>query len=351
MMKVTVTKYLNVRTGRPSLNAPCYQYLAPGSELVVDGNFYPGDPYDGIDLWMKDNAGNYYWSGGIETGSIREKILSGDQEYGWLKGFGIPEIWHKGFTGKGIRVAVLDTGIAYPHDHLDLDPALFTDCTGSSSGVADLSGHGTHCAGIIKGYGYGRGPTGIAFGSTLLVGKVTHDQQGDRPGFLVKAIEWATTFKADIISVSKGDPVGHKELAEAVAKATGAGILVVAAAGNRIAGFPSDHIYYPARYPGVFSVGGIDDRNLALGDSLLTGETMIFAPGHNILSTYPDNGFATLSGSSQATPYVAGICALLLEKLRREDPSAGAALLPRLLADRATPAPFGKILNVKDLFS
>jgi hypothetical protein len=67
-MKVVVKdNYLNVRVGAPRVNAPCYQYLAPGSELEVDGKLYKGDKYGeaGIDTWLKDAAGNYYWSGGV----------------------------------------------------------------------------------------------------------------------------------------------------------------------------------------------------------------------------------------------------------------------------------------------
>ncbi|SHK70613.1 hypothetical protein SAMN04488028_107198 [Reichenbachiella agariperforans] len=64
-MKVTVTKYLNVRVGKPSVNAPCYQYLAPGSEIEVGEKLYLGDSYDGMDTWYRDEADNYYWSGGF----------------------------------------------------------------------------------------------------------------------------------------------------------------------------------------------------------------------------------------------------------------------------------------------
>ena len=70
-MKVTVKVFLNVRVGKPSVNAPCYQYLAPGTELEVDGNLYPGDKFEGIDTWLKDEAGNYYWSGGVNYNPIQ----------------------------------------------------------------------------------------------------------------------------------------------------------------------------------------------------------------------------------------------------------------------------------------
>ena len=69
-MKVTVKdNYLNVRVGKPSVNAPCYQYIAPGSIIDVDGKLYKGDKYgdSNIDIWYKDALGNYYWSGGLNN--------------------------------------------------------------------------------------------------------------------------------------------------------------------------------------------------------------------------------------------------------------------------------------------
>ena len=66
-MKVLVKHFLNVRAGKPSVNAPCYQYLAPGSEVEVDGKLYKGDQFEGINTWLKDDVDNYYWSGGVEN--------------------------------------------------------------------------------------------------------------------------------------------------------------------------------------------------------------------------------------------------------------------------------------------
>jgi len=350
MMKVTVTRFLNVRAGKPSLNAPCYQYLAPGSEIEVDGTLYKGDPYEGTDTWMRDKAGNYYWSGGVEQQTLNSQLLAGLQGKWWLADYGMPKIREKGFNGKGVKIALLDTGIVLPHHALDLDPALFTDVTKSPSGIRDLSGHGTHCAGILKASGQEHGPIGIAPGSTLYVCKVTHDTMGDKPGYLAQGIRWAITQNVDIISISKGDPFGDKTLATAVEEAAAKGILVVASSGNKVPGFPSDHIYYPARYPAVLSVGGIDQGRVPLQDSILTGETALFAPGKEILSTWKNDGFLAQSGSSQATPWVAGAGALLLEMKRRTDPGYSPSGIRDVLLNNASAAGFGKIVRLENLF-
>lgn len=151
-MKVTVIKYLNVRVGKPSLNAPCYQYLAPGSEIEVDGKLYKGDKddgiYEGIDTWMKDEAGNYYWSGGIEKAkNILNPVVNGALPW-WITDFGIDEIW-KTTKGEGVTVITLDSGFKPNHiisgDKIKLDSVVEND-----DGI-DMLGHGTLMATIIAG--------------------------------------------------------------------------------------------------------------------------------------------------------------------------------------------------------
>jgi len=354
-MKVTVTKYLNVRVGKPSLNAPCYQYLAPGSEIEVDGKLYKGDKedgaYEGINTWFKDEAGNYYWSGGFDNANLKNQLLTGISEKWWLKKFNIPEIWSKGITGKGIRIAVLDTGISYPHIDLNLEPKLFNDVTKSASGINDIDGHGTHCTGIIKAMNNDSGAIGLAYNSMIYVCKITHDTQGDKNEYLIQGLKWAIAQGVDIISISKGDPFGDKNLELAINEADSKGILVIASAGNLVPGYPSDHIYYPARYKTTISVGGIDEKDNPLKDSLLTNETDIYAPGNEILSTYKNNDFVTLSGSSQAAPFIAGVCALILEHQRIKDPSLNAKKIKEIILKHAISLSFGKKVNLDTIFN
>jgi len=146
-MKVTVTKYLNVRVGKPSLNAPCYQYLAPGSEIEVDGKLYKGDKddgiYEGIDTWMKDEAGNYYWSGGFEktiTSSISINYLD------YFKNYNFAWINNK---GKGVEIIVIDAGIILNKDYFDNSHIKQINLADDNNALC----HGNFICGIIGGIG------------------------------------------------------------------------------------------------------------------------------------------------------------------------------------------------------
>lgn len=142
-MKVTVIKYLNVRVGKPSVNAPCYQYLAPGSEIEVDGKLYPGDKYDNIDTWLRDAAENYYWSGGIKMPDQEEDELS-NTELGRLKDY----LVNFPGDGNGKSIAVLDSGAN--DQHPKLNGLVTRDSYLEDKNMDDLHAHGHKVAGIIS---------------------------------------------------------------------------------------------------------------------------------------------------------------------------------------------------------
>ncbi|WP_333821464.1 S8 family peptidase [Ohtaekwangia sp.] len=346
-MKVTVKDYLHVRVGRPSLTAPSYQYLAPGSELEVDGKLYNGDVYKGVNTWLKDAANNYYWSGGIDIREIVSAITLqeyNEADFWWHNDFNVSELWKKGLTGDKIKIAVLDSGIALPHPDLIVNPANLKDLTNSPSGVADQTGHGTHVAGIIIASNNGFGVKGLAYNSNFYLGKITNDIHGDDVSFLVKSITWAIDQTVDIISISNGVPDNNAALESAVNNAIAKGILVVAAAGNKDE-TTGNNILYPAKYSGVLSVGGVTRAHTPLADTINASDTNIFAPGEEILSTSLNKGYVTLTGCSQATPYVAGIAALLLEAVRKKNSNYRAHDLRTQLMNHADTLPYGKLIN------
>jgi subtilisin family serine protease len=347
-MKRIVNCYLNVRVGRPSVNAPSYQYLAPGSELQVDGQFYKGDKIEGNNTWLRDDANNYYWSGGLEKIHEPETPLALEEyvedDCWWHKDFSIGKLWSEGLTGEGIKMAVLDSGIALPHPDLILSELNQTDLSNSSSGIKDWTGHGTHVSGIIKASSNGFGVKGLAFNSNFYIAKITNDIHGDKIEYLIRAIEWAVLKKVDIISISNGLEENNPLLEAAIKNTFANRILVICAAGNRVESSGND-ILYPARYPQTLSVGGVTKGKLMLADTLNTMHTDIFAPGENILSTFLNKSYEKLSGSSQAAPYVAGVAALLLEEARKNNPHYSPLNLKKELLEGADTTSFGKLIN------
>jgi subtilisin family serine protease len=222
---------------------------------------------------------------------------------------GVPSLWAK-TKGKGITIAVIDTGASVNHPDLVGAIADAQDFTGSPYGSADKQGHSTHCCGIIGARDNQIGIVGVAPEATVVCGKVLGDNGSGSGVSVSNGILWAVQKKVDIISMSLGSPYPDQRIKDAIDVALAAGIPVIAAAGNE--GPNLDTVGYPARFPGVISVGSIDRSKQISRFSSRGDRVDIAAPGDQITSTYLNNGYATLSGTSMATPFVAGVCALLL---------------------------------------
>ena len=220
----------------------------------------------------------------------------------------VPSIWRKA-AGKGVKVAVLDTGV--DHDHPDLKDAIVDVADFTGDGVEDLSGHGTHCAGIIGSRLNGFGFVGVAPLCDLAVGKVLGNSGSGSYGWIADGIDWAVDIDADIISMSLGGPASDERLFKSIHSALAKGKIIVCAAGNEGSTF-SNTVGYPGRYGGVITIASHDHNGNRSGFSSRGGEIDFMAPGSEIFSTYKQGRYATLSGTSMATPFVAGICALVM---------------------------------------
>ncbi|MBO0603739.1 S8 family peptidase [Sporosarcina sp. E16_3] len=226
-----------------------------------------------------------------------------------------PAIW-KDTKGKGITVAILDTGCDSSHPDLQnqiIGGRNFTDDDGSNPDIfLDYNGHGTHVAGTIAAQQNDKGVVGVAPEASLLIVKVLNRKGSGQYGWIIAGIHYAIEQKVDIISMSLGGPTDMPELHEAIKKALATNILVVCAAGNEGDGDDStDEFAYPGCYNEVISVGAI---NLERSPSDFTNshnEIDLVAPGEKILSTYLNGKFATLSGTSMAAPHVSGALALI----------------------------------------
>ena len=226
----------------------------------------------------------------------------------------IPSLWRH-TKGRNINVAVLDSGVDFMHPDLEDNIAAYENFTNSPAGPADLEGHGTHVAGIIAARQNHQGIVGVAPEAKLLIAKVLDDNGAGTTNSVVDGIEWAVKNKADIISISFASQYAITRIHDAVKAAIDAGVFVIAAAGND----SFKHVDYPAAHDECIAVGAIDrQRRLSTYSSYTPDEIEvdIVAPGDDILSTHPTRKYARMSGTSMATPFVAGVVALTLSKHR-----------------------------------
>jgi len=246
---------------------------------------------------------------------VERVLMAASEVTDWsLKMFSIP-LWWKETRGEGIKVAILDTGIAYNHPDLSHAIMEWKDFTGSKCGPADMDGHGTHVAGIIAAQKNGQGVVGIAPKAKLLIGKVLGDKGVGSFEALAKGIHWAIEKNADIISLSLQNAGENEAVHEAIKEAKNKGIFVICAAGNK--GPHIDTVKFPALYPETIAVGAIDRRLKVPRYSSRGIRVDLVAPGEEILSTYPPKIYAVLSGTSMAAPFVSGVTALLIAKHRK----------------------------------
>lgn len=258
-----------------------------------------------------------------------------------------------GYTGKGIGIAVFDTGI--DTDHPDLGDKLEAtyDATRDESAVGgllgdardpvdpgDTDGHGTHVAGAAAGTGQDSGYeyVGLAPDADLVAVKIFDDQGRARSSYILKGIDWVLDnrdrFDLRIMQMSiGGDPTDGKDsVSRAIGVSAGEGVLSVVAAGNR--GPNEETVTFPGVAPAALTVGATnDDKKVAEFSSrgpTVAGDRKpdMVAPGVEIVSTLPPevNGgdnYGSLSGTSMAAPHVAGAAAALWE--------ANASLTPTLV--------------------
>lgn len=246
-------------------------------------------------------------------------LASADQKIPWsheTAPISAKRLWEKApLRGKGIKVAVLDTGIDKQHFDLVGRIVAEKDFTNSRTGTQDVQGHGTHCAGIVGAADNDRGVVGIAPECSFLLGKVLGDSGSGSSRGIALGIRWAVDNGADVISMSLGGGAPDPETRAAIQYAVSKKVYVVAAAGN--SGPRDNTTEYPGSYEECVCVGSSNIQGKISSFSSRGAPLDISAPGESILSTYPGDKLATLSGTSMATPFVAGCFATILSEFDR----------------------------------
>jgi len=262
-----------------------------------------------------------------------------------------PEVWARGFTGQGIVVAVVDTGVDYTHSDLDaniwvntrevagngldddgngyIDDVRGWDFIGNDNDPRDGNGHGTHVAGTIAGENNGTGVTGVAYNARIMAVKVLSDSGSGSNISVANGIRYAANNGAQVINLSLGGGYSS-DIYSAIQYATGRGSIVVMASGNEGAAQPGYPAFHATEYG--LSIGAVDSNSRIASFSNRAGTNSamrhVMAPGVNVYSTVPNNGYASYNGTSMATPHAAGVVALML--------SANGSLSPAQVRDMVT---------------
>ncbi len=282
----------------------------------------PNDPEFGK-LWGLRNQGQADAAGQVGTAGSDVNLLP---------------LWQRGFTGsKNVVVAVIDTGIDWTHP--DLVDNLYTNAAevagngkdddgngfvddihgwnfnANTANSSDDHDHGTHCAGTIGAMGNNsQGVAGVNWNVTLMPIKFLSASGSGSSEGAINSINYARQMKVNIMSNSWGGGGFSQIMQDSITAARDQGILFVAAAGNDAADNDAS-ASYPASYPvdNVVSVAASDNQDKIANFSNY-GKTKVHvaAPGVRILSTTKGGKYAAFSGTSMATPHVAGIAALLM---------------------------------------
>lgn len=257
--------------------------------------------------------------------------------------------------GAGVTVAVLDTGADLNHPDLKANLVGGYDAIAKSNTPKDLNGHGTHVAGVIAAVTNNRqGVAGVAPGAKIMPIKVLGENGGGDLSSIADGIQWAVDHGALVINMSLGGPIESPTWAEAVKYAAKKNVVVVAAMGNeRDQGNPKNQ---PAATPGVIAVGATDPQDKITSFSSFGEWISVAAPGYAIKSTFPTYAcetsrafkknpeffppetkiaakYASISGTSQATPVVAGVVALMKAKQPGLTPAKARQALMRTAVD------------------
>lgn len=238
----------------------------------------------------------------------------------------VESYWKVGRKGRGVTIAILDSGCDASHSNLSsriINGANFTeDDGGDFKKFQDYNGHGTHVAGIASSSNMDGQITGVAPEANLMIVKVLNKNGTGSIKSLINAIYYTVNWRGDnnervrAMCLSLGTLEDNKGLYEAIKFADSQGVVVVSASGNQGTGNIDEvNLGYPGAYNEVIQVGAVDSNKKIADFSNLNNQMDILAPGVNINSTYLGNSYRLMSGTSMAAPFVVGALGLIIENI------------------------------------
>ena len=233
-----------------------------------------------------------------------------DETRQWgLYQIGAQQAWDVTHSSADIRIAVLDTGIQSTHPDLADKVVAAADFTGSGTPEPTSNSHGTHVAGIAAAStNNGTGVAGLAWDASLMNARVMNDNGSGYYSWVAAGVVWATDNGADVINMSLGGSGNSSALRQAVDYAWDHGVVVVGAAGN----YGSSSAFYPAAYDNCIGVAAAGPSEQLATWSNHGSWVSVAAPSY-AYSTRLGSSYTTMQGTSMASPYVAGLAALVLE--------------------------------------
>lgn len=303
--------------------------MTAGADTVLDGQWVYGVQdreaveADGKSAWLVDYSED-----------IEDAVVFGRKQQAAAAAAG-PSVAASGnSTGAGVLVAVVDTGIDLDHSEFAGRIAAGGKCFGTCPGLAaqgdDNNGHGTHVAGIIGAAANGVGNTGVAPGASLLAVKVLDAGGSGSYAGVASGISYAASKGARVINMSLGGASASTALIAPLKQAAATSVIVAAAgnSGTKYApGYPAAYATQAGIVGSMIIVGSVNSSNVISSFSQTPGNggcvasggvttcfknVFLVAPGQSILSTYNNGGYAYMSGTSMATPYVSGVAARVL---------------------------------------
>lgn len=290
---------------------PNYIYKICTEEVVAETEIDESEGYEALETPAEDIPDEVYTDEGVYSEAVQgyndPLLKQTNANYQWQHAMvGSANAWNAGYTGSGIKIAILDTGVTA---QTDLNVVGSFNMTSSGS-AGDGQGHGTHVAGLAAAKANnGTMGAGIAPGASIINIKVLGDDGSGKASWIMAGINKAVSQGADIINMSLGGNLYSKAYETVVENAYKRGVAVFAAAAND----GSKAKAYPAAYKGAIAIGAVQQNKARTYFSNYGSWVKFSAPGWK-LSSLPKSGSSpvVMSGTSQATPVVSGTAAVIL---------------------------------------